>query len=143
MGYKRAKEVMKKVLIIVGVALSLNCMAWDNKESANKIAEAVNPNYCTTADGQPGTLRRTGSTVTTTTSTTNSSTSNQSYGSSNSNSVSTSASAGFQGIKPSANVSSSMGNSSSSNRSQSQGNGTSSTTTTTRQDTYSCYPYGK
>lgn len=106
------------------------------RESATRIAEAVNPNYCTTSDGQAGTLRRTGSTTTTTTSYSNSSSNSSSYG--NSSSVSTSASAGFSGIKPEAKVSGSIGTSSSNNQSQSSGN--SSTTTTTRQDTYQCYP---
>lgn len=129
---------MKKILLATAVLFSM-CSIAQIHESANRIAESVNPNYCTTPDGQAGTLRRTGSTTTTTTSYSNSTSSSSSYG--NSSSTSTSASAGFSGVKPEAKVSGSMGSSSSNNQSQSSGN--SSTTTTTRQDSYQCYPYNR
>ena len=72
--------------------MSLSCGAQINKSYADKIATAIDPSYCTTPDGKPGTARRTGYTITTSTSTTHSSTSSNSNGSSNSNSVSASAS---------------------------------------------------
>ena len=125
-------------MLFVAAVLTISSYA-QVRESATRIAETVNPNYCTTSDGQPGTLKRTGSTTTTTTSYSNSSSSSSSYG--NSSSTSTSASAGFSGIKPEAKLSGSMGTSSSNNQSQSSGN--TSTTTTTRQDTKSCFPYNR
>lgn len=137
MGYNRPTNKMKKILLCSVLIAAPLCGFAQARESAVKIAETVNPNYCTTSDGQSGTLRRTSSTTTTTTSTSNSS--NRSSGYSNSSSTSTSASAGFSGLKPEASISGSKGTSSSNNQSQSTGN--SSTSTTTRQDNYQCYPY--
>ena len=130
---------MKKVILAIATALFVICSFAQVRESANKIAETVNPNYCTTSDGQPGTLRRTSSTTTTSQSSSNSSSSSSGY--SNSSSSSASASAGFSGIKPEANVSGSLGTSSSNNQSTSTGSGNS--TTTTRQDNYTCFPAHK
>lgn len=127
---------MKKVLFLFATTmLAMSCFG-QVRESANKIAETVNPNYCTTSDGQPGTLRRSSSTTTTSQSSSSSSSSSSGYSSSSSSSVS--ASAGFSGIKPEAKVSGSTGTSSSNNQSSSTGSGNSSTTT--RQDNYTCFP---
>ena len=129
---------MKK-LIVIGLAfVAISSMAQVN-DHANKIAETVNPNYCTTSDGQPGTLRRTSATVTSSTSSTNSSSQSSSYGSSSS--TSTSVKAGISGFKPEASVTGTISNSTSNNQSSTTGN--SSTSGATRQDNYQCFPYSR